>query len=420
MAKGKAQASGKQARRDQRLRDAQDAQLLEHAIREAATEAQRIEAQERALAAQRALAEQAKAEAAAAAASADDDVLPEDVPVFAELPGEYEVPAALRAEPSLVAALSTVDPTATSKAPSVADAAPRVDYSQETPRERELRLRDVRKKRAVARQIDHVRRGGKKAAENATFREAPSFVGDERADEIATRPALIAAYVRRFAEWLLEGARGTRLLDAADAPEHFALLFRFDLTRDPVARCARSLLGSQLDVLLVGVKRVVHFIATDYADGVFAAVKNKALDPTLTPSNVLAVLPGGVAPTGLGIRMTGLDQLAQMPHLSAHAYPRGIPADLVHAKRTWGADLGGESAADRLARAIAAGEGDDDDEAFDEDEDEDAEGAGGAGGAGGDGDDSEVARMVRRELRALGRTRFPLSRAIMDAFKTSR
>jgi hypothetical protein len=389
-----------------------DLALLNEAIVQATTEATQLQEADARRCAAAAVALAAARAAEAEVHDDDDEILPEDVPVFTELPGACELPAAVRAEPSLVHALKTVDPAATSKASGVS-AIP-VDFSRETPRERELRLREVKNKLKARHQIERIKRGGKRAVENTSFREPASFIGDERADEIATRPPLIAAYIRRFAEWLLEGARATRLLDAPETPDHFALLFRFDLSKDPVVRCARSLLGSQIDVLLVGFNHVVHYIASDYADGLFAAVKAKALDPVLSPTNVLAVLPRGTKPTGLGVRMTGLEQLALMPHLSAHAYPHGIPAALVHDKRPWGTDLGAESAADRLARAMATQSHDaDDDEAFDDSDNED----GTQGGKTVDASDDPVTRMVYAELRSLGRTRFPVSRAILDAFK---
>jgi hypothetical protein len=348
----------------------------------------------------------------------DEDVRPEDTPVFSELPGAFELPAAVRAEPNLVQALQSVDPAATSKTPSATP----VDYSKETPRERELRLREVRNKLKTRHQVDLVKRGGKHAVQRAAFREPTVIVGDERADEIAVRPNLIQAYVRRFADWLMEGARATGLLDTPDTPQHFALFFRFDLSKDPVARCARSLLGSQLEVLLVGFQKVVYFLASDYADGLFAAVKNGALDPLLTSTCVLAVLPGGTQPSvAHGERMTGLDQLAIMPHLSSHAYPHGIPSELVHSKRTWGSDLGTESSAEKLARTMASRQSrrlggsdcdsDSDDEALDDLDDEADERVKQNAHY-----DDPIARTVHAELRALGRLRYPLTKAILDAF----
>lgn len=336
----------------------------------------------------------------------------EDKPAIEEMPS-LVMPSALTAEPTLLQMLQRTDPTASVKGRGGAAPSKPRDYSKETPRERELRMREARARVRVMRQAMAQRRapGGKEALERAAFTEPAVYYGDETADEIATRPQLIQAHVKRYAEWLVEGMKGTKLLDnAATCPDQFALVFRFDATLDPVCRHPKSKLGSQLDVLIVCFKRVLYFVWSDYADGLLAALDKKLLDVIIAQNNIVEVLPDGKRPTGLGLRITKTDELAKMPYLNSEFYPHGIPAELVLKKRPWGSDLGAESGVERLARALAA-----DDDALDSESD---------GETSKDKDKDKgkdkgnvAAAEIRKEMQALGRNRFPLSQAILDAFR---
>ena len=343
----------------------------------------------------------AQARAEADAVSRPEDEAAADMPAF-------EMPALLA---SNAAILKQLDSALTDDAHALASAsasAGSVDYANETPRERELRLRDAKARLKTLRKMADTRRGGKAALERARFTDPPVFHGDETASEIATRPALIREHVKRYAEWLMEGARGTLLLeDARTCPENFALVFRFDTTNDPVARAPRSKLGSQVDVLLASYKRVVYWLWSDYADGIVRAALNKTLDVVLAPHNVLAVLPGGVKPSGLGERVGRLEELARVPILSCVTYPGGIPSELVLEKKRWGDDLCAPiSAAASATAAWAAAD------ALDSDDEADA-----APPLTFDDDDDDMAKAIKTELRALGARRFPLSALILEAFK---
>jgi hypothetical protein len=387
--------------------DSDDA-LLAQAAKAAAVERARLkdaaahEAKQARLAEERAR-KQAERERAAASI-----VRAEDKAAVAEMPAMV-IPRALAAEPTLLRMLQRTDPAASTKGERGVSATK--DYSKETPRERELRVREARARFKVMRQAMEQRRGGKKVLERAKYKEPPVFYGDETADEIATRPQLIQEYMKRYAEWLVQGMLDTKLLDnEATCPDHFALLFRFDTTLDPVCRNPKSKLGSQVDMLIVCYQRVLYFVWSDYADGLLKAAINKdatgrpLLDVVMAPYNVVQVLSGGKRPTGLGTRITELEELAKMPYLNAEFYPHGIPAELVLKKRAWGSDLGDESSAEKLARALAR----DDADALDSDSDDEATKT---------RDADDVTQEIRKEVRALGRTRFPLSQAILDAFK---
>ncbi len=139
-------------------------------------------------------------------------------------------------------------------------------------------------------------------------------------------PENTAARLRIFPQWLAEQlVRGFRTV--VHNPHPFMLLFRFDMSGDPITEDATALVGSRLDVLLVKINGGIYYESSTHMDGLQNRI-SAARNLRVTPAQLLYVCNPQTH-----IKQANADITSDISQLEYVA--EGIPAAFAREGRAW-------------------------------------------------------------------------------------
>ena len=137
--------------------------------------------------------------------------------------------------------------------------------------------------------------------------------------------------LRIFPQWLLEQLMRT-FHTVVHNPHPFMLLFRFDMTSDPLLSDASALVGTRLDVLLVKINGGIYYETSTHMDGLQNRIAAAGRTLRVTPEQLLYVCDPRQHTHGASADITS--------DVSKLNYVCGtIPASFVREKMEWDVPL---------------------------------------------------------------------------------
>lgn len=173
-----------------------------------------------------------------------------------------------------------------------------------------------------------------KQSKDARTRARPVLDSESaRGNVVSTVPTLENTFTRLriFPQWLTE-----QLVRSFPTVVHnthpFMLLFRFDMTGDPITMDATSLVGSRMDILLVKINGGIYYESSTHMDGLQNRITSMGRSLRLGPEQLLYVCNPDVHVHG-----ACADIMSDVSKLSYVA--EGIPASFVRDAQVWDVPL---------------------------------------------------------------------------------